>query len=143
MTAEDRRGEIVARFSADEDHDVVTVKGGRSGYRRRPCGGCPWVVDNTGDFPPKAFERSAPTSYDAAMEAFACHEAGSENVKVCAGFLLRGAEHNIAIRFAMANGRIDPEQLQEGDRELFDSYRDMAVANGVDPESEALGPCRP
>lgn len=111
-------------------------------YMRRPCGGCPWKVANAGTFPAEAFEHSARTAYDMAEHQFACHEAGVDTPALCAGYLLRGSAHNLAARLDILAGRLDPAEIQDGDHELFGSYRDMAVANGVAPDSNALRPCR-
>lgn len=133
---------VVQTRPAGPDHQVVTVEGGPGTYRRRPCGGCPWVVDNDGSFPADAFRHSARTAYDLAREKFACHEMGTDKPMTCAGFLLRGAEHNLAVRMAVMAGDLDPDQVRDDGRTLHKSYRDMAIANGVDPDDPTLGPCR-
>jgi hypothetical protein len=136
---------------AGEDHQVVTVTGGSSGYRRRPCGpeipsedrpGCPWRVDGTGFFPTEAFAHSADTATDMSSHVFACHESGTQNPKTCAGFLLRGADHNMTVRMKLASGLIDLDQVDDSGHELHLGYVSMAVANGVDPHSPALRNCR-
>ena len=137
---------------AGDQHEVVSVEGGRGAYRRQPCGaeastperpGCPWRVDVTGRFPAEAFEHSAETAYDMADRAFGCHESGAGSPAVCAGFLLRGAEHNLQVRMRVAvAGDLDLDQVSDGGHELHPSYRAMAVANGVDPTAPALAPCR-
>jgi hypothetical protein len=96
---------------AGPDHEVLEVDG-CGGYRRTPCPPCPWVVANTGNFPPEAFVISAPTAYDAAD------------------------------RMAQIRGRLDVSQVREDGRELHGSYREMAVANGVSADHPALAPCR-
>jgi hypothetical protein len=132
----------LARRAGDE-HQVLTVEGGASDeYRRRPCGGCPWRTDQTGAFPAEAFLHSAGTAYDMATHQFACHEAGADRPKTCAGYLLRGAEHNLSARLAVAHGKVDPDQVSDGGHELHDDYRSMAVANGCDPDDPHLRPCR-
>jgi hypothetical protein len=131
-----------ARHHADPDHDVITVEGGQGAYRRRPCGGCPWRVDQTGGFPAQAFAISANTAEDMATHTFACHEAGAERPAVCAGFLLRGAEHNMAVRMRYADGRIDPDQVSDGGHALHGDYVEMAVANGLDEDDPSLARCR-
>lgn len=135
-------GEITRSRQADENNRVVTVEGANGGYRRRPCGPCPWKVENAGSFPAEAFRISAETAYDASFHMFACHEAGVERTKVCAGFLLQNAANNVGVRIAQATGRIDLTQVENPGNVLFSSYREMAVANGVDPEDPALSPCR-
>lgn len=127
---------------AGEDHAVLTVVGGGFVYRRKPCAECPWRVENAGSFPAEAFEHSATTAEDAAFNTFACHMSGKEKPAVCAGFLLRNSAHNLGVRLAIIGGDFDPRQLDDDGADLFDSYRDMAVTNGVDPSSPALARCR-
>lgn len=122
---------------------MLCVEGGAGTYRRRPCGGCPWVVDNDGTFPADAFRHSARTAHDLASHAFACHEAGAERPMTCAGFLLRGAEHNLAVRLAVVRGALDLAAVRDDGRPLHESYRQMAVANGVPGDDPALERCRP
>ena len=139
-----RRSEIVRTTPADENSQVLSVvtQGGRTLYRRRPCAECPWRVDQTGSFPAKAFEISAPTSYDVAQSTFACHMQGHAKPATCAGFLLKNADNNLSVRLAAMTGRYDPRSISDGGHELHASYRAMAVANGVSPDSPALAPCR-
>lgn len=139
-----KKGEITERRSADANHDVITVVGGSSGYRRRPCSGCPWKRENDGDFPAEAFRHSASTAYDASDREFACHESpDKESPLTCAGFLLRNADHNLATRIRAARGQYDPSQMIEDPLDdLHENYRDMAIANGVDPDDPVLIPCR-
>lgn len=126
---------------AGPDHQVLTVEGGRRGYCRKPCPSCPWRKDAVGEFPSEAFRHSAPTSYDMSDRIFACHTAGSERTKACAGFLLSGAEHNLAVRLMHLRGELAGDVSAAG-HELFGSYREMAIANGVDPADPVLAPCR-
>lgn len=127
---------------ADDNHQVVTVTGGKGSYRREPCGGCPWRVDNVGEFPAEAFRHSASTAYDMARKTFACHESGVEKPATCAGFLMRGADHNLSVRMLYANGEYDFNQISDGGHELHESYKAMAVANGCDEDEEVLRLCR-
>ncbi len=142
MCYDDGMTEIIRVRSAGDDHQVVTVEGGTGRYRRQPCGGCPWRTDQAGQFPPEAFIHSAETAYDMADRGFACHESGADRPATCAGFLLRGAAHNLAIRLRISSGDIDPAQVGNGGHELYPNYRAMAVANGVDPNHPRLRPCR-
>ena len=123
-------------------YGVTTVEGGRASYRREPCAQCPWRRDvPTGAFPAEAFRISANTAYDMSTHQFACHMSGADKPATCAGFLLRGAAHNLSVRLALSDGRIDPAQLRETSP-LYDSYREMAEANGVAPDDPALAKCR-
>ena len=136
-----KRPNVVAVNPAGPDHQVVTVEGGNGTYRRTVCAECPWRLDQTGKFPPEAFRHSANTAYDQSMHQFACHMSGSEKPATCAGFLLRGATHNIAFRLAVTTGRIDPNELHET-VPLHPSYRATAEANGVQPDDPTLERCR-
>jgi hypothetical protein len=134
--------EIIGVRPADEHNQVVTIRGGSGQYRRRPCPGCPWVVANTGSFPAEAFAHSANTAEDMSGHMFGCHESGTGRPVTCAGFLLRGAEHNMAVRMRSATGQIDLDQVHEDGRELHPGYVSMAVANGLDPADLSLRNCR-
>ena len=135
------RPTIRAIRPAGPDHQVVTLEGGSRGYCKRPCSDCPWRVDATGVFPAEAFRHSANTAYDMAEKAFACHQSGVKRARVCAGFLLRGAEHNLAVRLRRMRGEIR-DDVRDGGHALHASYREMAIANGVDPADPVLEPCR-
>lgn len=132
---------IVDVRPAGPEHQVVTVLGGKGSYRRQPCPKCPWRTDAVGEFPAESFRHSANTAYDMSDHVFACHDSGTKKPATCAGFLLRGADHNLAVRLAYMSGRLEGD-VTDGGCELHDSYRDMAVANGVDPEDPVLKPCR-
>lgn len=132
---------IVAITPAGADHQVVTVQGGQMLYRRTPCSDCPWRVDATGEFPPEAFRHSATTAYDMASNTFACHQSGTKKPAICAGFLLRGTDHNLRVRLARITGEIH-DDVTDGGYELHESYRDMAISNGVDEDDPILRPCR-
>lgn len=120
-------------------YGVTSVTKSGNTYRRKPCATCPWRVDApVGRFPAQAFRESASTAYDAAFNTFACHESGTEKPATCAGFLLRNSANNIGVRLA----HIDPRTITAGNVELYESYRAMAVANGVDPADPVLARCR-
>ncbi|WP_417546476.1 DUF6283 family protein [Marinobacter sp.] len=129
----------------DDDHQVVTVVSsgeGKSRYRREPCPDCPWRRDAVGVFPADAFKVSAKTAYDMADSTFGCHSSGSSKSATCAGFLLKGADHNMSVRLSLIQGRLDLSKVSDGGHELFESYREMAEANGVSPDDPVLAPCR-
>lgn len=132
---------VLRTRAAGADHQVVTVAGGKHAYRRKPCKDCPWRVDATGVFPAAAFRHSAETAYDMSQHTFACHQAGAERPMTCAGFLLRGAQHNLSVRLGFIQGRYG-DDVADGGHELHADYRTMAIANGVDPDDPALEPCR-
>lgn len=126
-------------------HQVVTVEQKMEGFSRqhckRPCADCPWRIDATGKWPAEAFLASAETAYDMATHTFACHSAGANQPRLCAGFLLRGADHNLSIRLDQIQGH-RRDDVTDGGHALHPSYRHMAVANGVHPQHPALQPCR-
>ena len=126
---------------AGDDHQVVTVESKNRGYCKKPCNDCPWRVDATGVFPAEAFRHSAATAYDMATHTFACHQAGTQRPRICAGFLLRGAEHNLAVRLGRMRGSI-AGNISDGGHALHTDYRAMAIANGVDADDPVLEPCR-
>ncbi|MFY2597283.1 DUF6283 family protein [Achromobacter xylosoxidans] len=132
---------IVDVRPAGPEHQVVTVVGGKGSYRRQPCPKCPWRTDAVGEFPAESFRHSANTAYDMSQHVFSCHDSGTKKPATCAGFLLRGADNNLAVRLAYMSGRLEGD-VTDGGCELHDSYRDMAVANGVDPEDPVLKTCR-
>ncbi len=129
--------------AAGNSHQVVTVTSNAPhGYRRKPCSACPWRVDAVGEFPAEAFRHSVRTAYDMAGEEFACHQSGKEKAATCAGFLLRGARHNMATRLKAMSGKIDFDTITDDGLELFENYREMAEANGVSPGDPVLRQCR-
>lgn len=139
-----RKAEFVRIRPVDDDHQVVTMSSRSqdgASYCRRPCADCPWRKDAVGVFPPLAFKHSAETAFDMATHTFACHTAGSANTKICAGFLLRGADHNLTVRLRRMRGAIGND-VTDGGHELHPGYRSMAVANGVPADDPALAGCR-
>lgn len=138
-----KRPQVIATRMAGPDHAVDTVVGGNPHtYRRSPCQSCPWRVDMVGTFPAEAFQHAAGVACDMSTHTFACHESGQKAPATCAGFLLRNAYHNLSVRMKRMSGLIDYDQIRDGGHELFASYRDMAIANGVDPQDPALALCR-
>lgn len=136
-----REEHLEAVNPAGPDHQVVTVVGARAGYRRRPCSDCPWRKDAIGVFPPEAFKLSAATAYDLSERTFACHQSGILKPATCAGFLLKGADHNLSVRLGRIRG-IYKDDVSDGGSALHASYAAMAIANGVAPDDQVLGPCR-
>lgn len=129
---------------AGKDHQVLTVQTasrGAQAYCKQPCPDCPWRLDAVGKWPADAFRASAETAYDMATHTFACHSAGAESPRLCAGFLLRGADHNLRVRLDRMRGllRLD---VRDGGHALHASYAAMAIANGVPADDPALAACR-
>lgn len=142
MTGKREKSTIVGRFQAGRHHEVVSIEGRSRSYKRKPCDECPWRKDKAGSFPPEAFKHSANTATDMSEHTFACHMAGPENPAVCAGFLMMGADHNLAVRMRYMSGAWDFDSISDGGFDLWDSYVAMAVGNGVDPDDAALKDCR-
>lgn len=110
--------------------------------RKRPCADCPWRRDAPiGHFPPEAFIRLASSAHDMDRKVFQCHDTTDQVPLVCAGFLERGADHNLTIRLAYSNGDFERTD-RTGGEDLYADFREMAVANGVDPEHPELRSCR-
>ena len=109
---------------------------------KKPCSECPWRVDvETQVWPIERFLALARTAYDMADEVFSCHKSSEEAPIACAGFLERGADHNKTVRLAYIFNKLK-QMDRSGGYELYANYREMAIANGVDPDHRALAPCR-
>lgn len=135
------KSRITATKMAGRNHAVHTVEGGSGAFCVEPCTECPWRKSNTGSFPAEAFKHSANTAEDMSTHTFACHMAGAETPKVCAGFLLNGAADNLSVRMHRARGRM--LGVRTGGAKLHKSYRAMAIANGVPKTSPAIARCMP
>jgi Family of unknown function (DUF6283) len=55
----------------------------------------------------------------------------------CAGFIVKSSAHNLSVRLA----RQDFSHVHSP-YPLFNTYREMAIANGVDPNDPHLRNCR-
>lgn len=109
---------------------------------RRPCAECPWRRDVApGYFEPERFKALADTAYDLSRQVFACHKSADQHPTMCAGFLSRGADHNLTVRFAYIRGELE-QRDRSGDMPLYEDYRAMAIANGVDVDDASLSLCR-
>lgn len=108
----------------------------------KPCADCPWRRDAPiGHFPAEAFRRLAASAYDMNETLFQCHSTDDGRPLTCAGFLERGADHNLTVRMAYLRGNLDLRD-RSGGQTLYDDFVEMAIANEVEPEDEALAPCR-
>jgi hypothetical protein len=83
----------------------------------------------------------AHTAADMDRKLFQCHRTDAGRPLVCAGFLERGADHNMTVRLSYVRGDLDPRD-RSGSLPLYADYREMAIANGVDPDDPALASCR-
>lgn len=110
-------------------------------YPKKPCAECPWRCDVApGHFSADRFRALANTAHDIASAIFSCHKSSEDRPTACAGFLLRGAAHNLALRLAYSRG--DVGEVSDGGYPLYRDYRAMAVANGVPANDPALRHCR-
>jgi hypothetical protein len=66
---------------------------------------------------------------------FACHMTPEGEEKACAGFLLVHGHDNNLVRLAVMQGRLDLSQVR-ADGELYESFDELALANGYDPEGD-------
>jgi hypothetical protein len=107
-------------------------------HAKVPCAECPWRRDvSTGKFPPERFRALAHCAYDLARPIFACHMSKDGGEFACAGFLLQASIHNLGVRMS----RQDFSHVRSP-YPLYETYREMAVANGVDSDDPALRNCR-
>lgn len=86
----------------------------------------------TGIFPAETFKLSAHTAYDMS---------GTTHPATCAGFLLRGGDHNLAVQLGFMSGKYR-DDVSDDSHKLHSDYRAMAQANGVDSTDPVLSPCR-
>lgn len=143
------RPHVIEERTPDRRHRVLTVgqDNRRAAFRRTPCEArvdlpaCPWRRDaEVGEYPAEAYLLSARTAYEQSWHQFACHQSETAAPVVCAGFLLRGAGDNMAVRMTQRAGA-DLSKVRS-EVALYDSCREMAEANGVDPDDPALQPRR-
>ena len=103
-------------------------------HAKQPCSECPWRKDQpVGQFRPERFIALASTFYDMAIPVFGCHKSKEHSGFACAGAILR-CHHNLTLRMnAHSLG-----DVTDGDHELYEGYREMAVANGVPANHPSL-----
>ena len=104
------------------------------------CDECPWRTDVcVGNFPPERFVALADTSKQGFGPLFACHKTADGAEHACVGWLLGDGPENLRVRLALAQGTIDLDSLVARGP-IYESYGDMAEANGLTPEQvDALG----
>ena len=103
-------------------------------YQAKPCAECPWRRDVApGQFPTKPSRALAETAYDMAQARFACHKSPEGAEFGCAGFVLRGAAHNLGAWLAARARRLWLQDTASPTPQ-HKSYRAMAIANGVEPD---------
>lgn len=106
----------------------------KPGFRmRKTCDECPWRKDvPVGRFPPERFIQLRRTVKQGFNPLFACHKTFEGRDETCVGYLLVDGDNNWMVRFAASQGHIDRDQL-EASGPLYDSFEQMARANGVKP----------
>lgn len=117
--------------------------GGGLPRRRRPCAECPWRRDVApGQFSQARFESLTATSGSPGQEApigapmFACHKSPVGSEEACAGWLAVAGHQHLGVRFAVVEGRLDPDSLSapEGWPPLFDSFEEMSATQAAIPD---------
>lgn len=102
---------------------------------KSPCYNCPWRKDKT-VAPAEMFPKDRYESMQECVKQglgkpiFACHNTPEEKPKACAGYLIVEGAVNFSVRIAIIQGRLNLEELHCDD-ELYESYEEMAMANGV------------
>ncbi len=118
----------------------------------RPCLECPWKrTSPPGQFDACRYEALTDTAGTPGAEApldapiFACHKTQEGGDRACAGWLAVVGRDHLGVRFMVATGRLDPAALEPGPDwpPLYESYAELAVANGVSPTTRGCHPNRP
>ncbi|MER6684598.1 DUF6283 family protein [Streptomyces olivaceoviridis] len=126
----------------DEEWGVESLVPAEPAAQPRPCSGrqvCPWRRDApAGQFPPQVYVHSAPGNRLGGPAGwFGCHSSTAVRPLLCAGWLLAGADGNDAALEMIRTGALPRPELPDG-VQLYNSYAEMAIANGVDPGLPAL-----
>lgn len=110
--------------------------------RKKPCENCPWRKDVApGEFDQDRYRELARCGEDMSLVLFTCHKSTEIDPVVCAGFLERGATHNLSVRLALMANRLQPMD-RSGGHDLYPNYRAMAVAQGIHADDPAMARCR-
>jgi hypothetical protein len=105
-------------------------------YVRRTCSECPWLRETeVGRFPPERYRALWETCQPGGLaHLFACHKT-ERSERACAGMLaVCGPDINM-VRLLASYGKIDLGAI-EATGPLYDSFDEMARANGYDPASD-------
>ena len=99
------------------------------------CRECPWKRDAApGKFPPARYAALEATCRPGGLPGvFACHLSREGGERACAGFLMVCGADNNRVRFAMMRGAVNLAAITS-DAPLYDSFDEMARANGYEPE---------
>lgn len=99
--------------------------------RSETCTECPWRRDvAVGHFPPERYVSLRRTCEQGFNNVFACHQTAEGHETVCVGYLMVDGLNNFRVRLAVIQGQYDPKMLK-ATGPLYESFREMAVANGV------------
>lgn len=102
--------------------------------RTKPCPECPWVRSvASGQFSAERFEAMEETTgspgEEAALDApiFACHKSQEGQRMPCAGWLASVGFYSLAVRLAVAMGRLPADALSPGEDwpDLISSYEEL------------------
>lgn len=142
-----RRTTIKGTKIASDEYGVTSIEtsGGRKHVARKtPCEQCPWREDvPTGVFPAECIPAQRTHRLRCRhVHVRLPHGGRAASGHMCAGFLLRHGAHNLSVRIALSGERIDLDKISDGGFPIYETYRDMAVANGVDPDDLVLKPVR-
>jgi hypothetical protein len=99
----------------------------------RPCAECPWRRDvPVGKFPPERFAQLARSVEEGFNPLFACHMTPDGAERACASYLARDGRRNFTLRLLVRRHQIDWRAIvaEAENFDLFDSYQEMAEANG-------------
>lgn len=135
-----KTAQVVRTRPAGPDHQVVTIEGAEwvssPALQRLPLAeGCRGRI-STGSFRALGQHRIRHGAKHLCVPPVWCSKAGHLR-----RILLRGADHNLSVRLGYLKGVIDHD-VKDGGLALHDGYREMAIANGVDPDHPALKQCR-
>jgi hypothetical protein len=133
---------VLLQRAGDEEWGVTSLVHPDLAVQPRTCSGekvCPWRRDApAGQFPTQVFEHSAPGNrFGGPAGWFGCHSSSASRPLLCAGWLLAGADGNDKVLKNIRTGALPRPELPDG-LELYGSYAEMAIANGVDPDLPAL-----
>ena len=116
----------------------------RAQQRDRPCPECPWQRKAPpGKFDADRYRQLAGTARQTMDGVFACHMSAEGGEIACAGYLATTGATSIRVRVWFAAGLVDLHAIDAAAREpdypdLYGSYAEMAVANGVPADDPAL-----
>jgi hypothetical protein len=106
----------------------------------RTCGECPWLRSSpVGRFPVERYEALADTCKPGWLRpVFACHKTPEgDGTRACAGMLLVVGTDSNAVRLAIIKGALNLKAVS-ATGPLYDSFIEMAQANGCDPLDDAF-----